>query len=110
VKHFDSVSQLTIAQIQAAVCSEWQIDAHEMRSFRRGKDVSLARQTAIYLARELTLLSYPGIARAFGRADHTSILWAVNRVSQRMVDDPAYAVRVIALRNQLDAQELVEEF
>ena len=41
-----------------------------------------ARQTAMYLCRELTDLSLPKIGRAFGGRDHTTVLHACRKIAE----------------------------
>jgi chromosomal replication initiator protein len=43
-----------------------------------------ARQVAMYVMRELTDLSYPAIAREFGGRDHTTVIYAVDKIGAQM--------------------------
>ena len=45
-----------------------------------------ARQVAMYIFRELTDLSYPGIAREFGGRDHTTVIHAVEKIKGLMAE------------------------
>ena len=45
------------------------------------------RQLAMYLAREVTGESLPAIGRSFGGRDHTTVLHACRRASQRIAAD-----------------------
>jgi chromosomal replication initiator protein len=45
-----------------------------------------ARQIGMYVMRELTDLSYPRIAEAFGGRDHTTVMYAVDKVKQQMTE------------------------
>ncbi len=75
-----------------------------LRSHRQQPALSRARQSAAWLCRQHTCLSYPNIGRWLGDRDHTSIIYACRRVdaviaSQRVVetDDPAQqAARLLA--------------
>ena len=60
-----------------------------------------ARQTAMYLCRELTDLSLPKIGRAFGGRDHTTVMHALDRVKALMVEDKAMFDQVTALSQNL---------
>ncbi|MBT8193412.1 MAG: chromosomal replication initiator protein DnaA [Acidimicrobiia bacterium] len=60
-----------------------------------------ARQTAMYLCRELTDLSLPKIGRAFGGRDHTTVMHALDRVKALMVEDKATFDQVTALSQNL---------
>ncbi len=60
-----------------------------------------ARQTAMYLCRELTDLSLPKIGRAFGGRDHTTVMHALDRVKALMIEDKAMFDQVTALSQNL---------
>jgi chromosomal replication initiator protein len=52
----------------------------------RQRPLVTARQTAMFVFRELTDLSYPSIARLFGGRDHTTVIHAVEKI-QRMMSE-----------------------
>ncbi|NNF11301.1 MAG: chromosomal replication initiator protein DnaA [Acidimicrobiia bacterium] len=60
-----------------------------------------ARQTAMYLCRELTDLSLPKIGRAFGGRDHTTVMHALDRVKTLMVEEKTTFDQVTALSQNL---------
>ena len=47
-----------------------------------------ARNIAVYLARRLTALSYADIGRGLGHRDHTTIMHAERRLTERLSHDP----------------------
>ena len=50
----------------------------------RTKNVALARQIAMYLAREMTSMSLVDIGEVFGGRDHTTVMHAYTRISGEM--------------------------
>jgi chromosomal replication initiator protein len=56
----------------------------EIRGKSRRRPLVVARQISMYVARELTDLSYPAIAREFGGRDHTTVIHAVEKISGLM--------------------------
>ncbi len=52
----------------------------------RRRPLVTARQIGMYVMRELTDLSYPRIAEAFGGRDHTTVMYAVDKIKQRMTE------------------------
>ena len=69
----------------------------EMTGDKRTRRIVGPRQVAMYLSRELTDASLPAIGRAFGGRDHTTVMYAVQKVANQMggegevltaVDDP----------------------
>ncbi len=57
-----------------------------LRGKSRQRPLVTARQTAMYVFRELTDLSYPAIARLFGGRDHTTVIHAVDKI-QRLIKE-----------------------
>jgi chromosomal replication initiator protein len=62
----------------------WTIDDICGKSRRR--PLVTARQTGMYVMRELTDLSYPRIAETFGGRDHTTVMYAVDKIKQQMTE------------------------
>ncbi|GDX34056.1 hypothetical protein LBMAG16_08870 [Actinomycetes bacterium] len=58
----------------------------EIKGKSRQRPLVTARQTAMYVVRELTELSYPAIARLFGGRDHTTVIHAVEK-TQRVIKE-----------------------
>ena len=55
-----------------------------LRGKSRQRPLVTARQTAMYVFRELTDLSYPAIAKLFGGRDHTTVIHAVDKIQRLM--------------------------
>ena len=55
-----------------------------LRGKSRQRPLVTARQTAMYVFRELTDLSYPAIARLLGGRDHTTVIHAVDKIQRLM--------------------------
>ena len=77
----------TVEEIQAATCERLGISAEALSSPDRSARVAWARQVAMYLARELTDATLPAIGRAFGGRNHTTVLHACRRTSERIARD-----------------------
>ncbi len=52
----------------------------------RRRPLVTARQIGMYVFRELTDYSYPRIAEEFGGRDHTTVMYAVDKVKQQMTE------------------------
>jgi chromosomal replication initiator protein len=77
---------VTVADIQAVVGEAFGVSVADIRSARRSQQYVRPRQIAMYLARELTDQSLPRIGDGFCR-DHTTVLYAVRRVTERIRED-----------------------
>jgi chromosomal replication initiator protein len=74
---------ITMNTIQNQVCKAFGIKHKEIISRSRKKQVALARQVAMYLARNYTELTLQNIARSFNRR-HGTVLYAVGQIDQAM--------------------------
>ena len=52
----------------------------------RRRPLVTARQIGMYVFRELTDYSYPRIAEEFGGRDHTTVMYAVDKIKQQMAE------------------------
>ena len=91
----------TIDEIQKKVSEYFNISVKELQSSRRARTVARPRQIAMYLAKQLTSRSLPEIGRKFDR-DHTTVMHAVRKVEELIVEDQALAESVDALRRSLE--------
>ena len=94
--------KISIQEIQKRVCEHYNIRIAEMSSARRARNIARPRQIAMYLAKQLTSKSLPDIGRHFGDRDHTTVMHAVNRVSELIGQDAAFAEDVDLLRRMLE--------
>jgi chromosomal replication initiator protein len=92
---------VNIATIQQHVAASFGVPIIEMASARRSRSVARPRQIAMFLARQLTTHSLPEIGREFGNRDHTTVMWAIERVEQLSTDDQGFAARIADLRDEL---------
>jgi len=84
----DCIQQVTkpvdFQKIQECVANEFNVSLMELKSKRRSKNIVLSRQVAMYLSRKLTDASLPEIARVFGGKDHTTVLYAYNKIESEL--------------------------
>ncbi|MCJ7670844.1 MAG: chromosomal replication initiator protein DnaA, partial [Acidimicrobiia bacterium] len=52
----------------------------------RRRPLVTARQISMYVMRELTDYSYPRIGEAYGSRDHTTVMYAVDKIRQQMAE------------------------
>jgi chromosomal replication initiator protein len=93
----------SIADIKAAACEQFGVSAEELVSSQRTTRLAWPRQVAMYLARELTHESLPAIGREFGGRDHTTVLHAWRRTSEKISTNVSSRAAVDELRTRLSA-------
>ena len=77
--------------IFAAIEEELRVSSEDLKSNSRRREISQARQIAMYLMRQHTDLSLPKIGEAFGGKDHTTVMYSCDKVAQRRDKDPDVA-------------------
>ena len=75
---------VTAVEIVNAVSAYYKISADELYGKTRTSAIAMARQIAMYLCRTMTSLSLPKIGEIFGGKDHTTVLYAFNKISGEM--------------------------
>jgi chromosomal replication initiation ATPase DnaA len=75
---------ITTAAIRDAVAARYGLRPAAILSRTRGGAISPARHVAIYLATRLTKLSLPAIGERLGGLHHTSVIYAVRGIQQRL--------------------------
>lgn len=92
---------LTPERILTAVAERFGVRVDAMCGARRTRTVALPRQVSMYLLRQLTELSLVEIGRAFGGRDHTTVIYACDRVAEMVTRDEAFAERINGLISTL---------
>ena len=95
--------RVTIEEIQKRVAEHFNIRFADMHSARRSRAVARPRQVAMYLSKHLTSRSLPEIGRKFGGRDHTTVMYAVQKVEDLRQADPSFDEDVELLRRMLEA-------
>jgi chromosomal replication initiator protein len=75
---------ITAERILEATSTLFGMSREELLSSSRTRPLVNARQIAMYVCRELTDLSFPQIAKAFGKSDHTTVIHAVQKIEKQM--------------------------
>jgi len=79
--------QVSVENIQKTVADYYKIKVADMHSKKRSRNFSRPRQVAMTLTRELTNLSFPEIAEAFGGRHHTTIMHACDEIEHLRLND-----------------------
>jgi len=80
----------TIAGAMKVVCEHYRVTVDQLKSKRRTQDLALARQVAMYIARENVGATLTQIGRAFGGRDHTTVMHACKKINKLRRDDPLF--------------------
>ena len=88
--------------IQQAVAKEWGVTTEGLRSKTRTKNLTVPRQVAMHLMRELLGMQLVEIGAAFGGRDHSTVIHSLERVAAMAKEDPSFAQRLGKLRSALE--------
>src|SRR5262245_45627463 len=93
--------QLTPERIVAAVAERFGVKCEALCGMRRTRTISMPRQVAMYLMRQLTDLSLTEVGRFFGGRDHTTVLYACEKVAAQISSDEPFSEKINALISTL---------
>ncbi len=82
------VKEISIEKIQRRVADYFNIKPSDIIGKNRSRSIARPRQIAMYLSRKLTRHSFPEIGTFFGNKDHTTVLFAFNKIEKEMEEDP----------------------
>jgi chromosomal replication initiator protein len=93
---------LTVTTIQQVVAKEWGVTPEGLKSKTRTKILTVPRQIAMFLTRDLLQTQLIEIGNAFGGRDHSTVIHSIEKTTQRMSTDPTFKNRVYTLRTLLE--------
>ncbi|HEU4384900.1 MAG TPA: chromosomal replication initiator protein DnaA [Anaeromyxobacteraceae bacterium] len=91
----------SIERIQEAVAAHYGLTVAKLTSVSREQKVALPRQVAMYLCRELARETLQSIAEKFNKKDHTTVIAAVERIRELLVQEAEVRQAVTALTTRL---------
>lgn len=81
---------ITIDRIITEVSRFYNLKADELKSKKRTADVTLARQVAMYIIREITQVSLPYIGDEFSGRDHSTVHHAISKIEGQIEKNPSF--------------------
>jgi len=98
-----SQSAPSIDRVQEVVARRWGVTPEGLRSKARTKTLTVPRQVAMYLARDMLGMQLVEIGQAFGGRDHSTVIHSVDKVERQMMRDRTFKERVEMARQELSA-------
>jgi len=78
------------------------VSLEELKSNSRRREISRARQIAMYLMRQHTDLSLPRIGEKFGGKDHTTVIYSCDKVAKLLRTDRALNQTISLLSDRIN--------
>jgi chromosomal replication initiator protein len=98
----DAAEARVTPDLAISVAAEYfDVTADEIRSASRSRPLVTARQMAMYLCRELTDLSLPKIGERFGGRDHSTVIYATNKVREQLKESQSTYEQVRELTTRI---------
>lgn len=88
-------------RIAACVCRHYSYRLSDLRSNSRAKDLSFARQLAMYLMKKMTSRSLREIGSFLGRKDHSTVIHAFDRVEENAQKDSTLRTTIKHLEEEI---------
>ncbi len=92
---------LTMDDILRVTSRHYETDQQDLKSKGRRHELVVPRQVAMYLIRELTPHSYPEIGQFFSGRDHSTVMYAVQKVTEQLEQDRELEGRVRDIKEEL---------
>ena len=94
-------TKVTMDDILHHVSGFYEVPIDALVGPRRSRDIAVARQVAMYLARDLTEMSLPQIGQALGGRDHTTIMHGCDKISALFEKDDGMRRQILDIKKRL---------
>jgi len=99
----ETETSLTITSIQQIVAKEWGVTPEGLRSKTRTKMLTIPRQIAMFLTRDLLGIQLVEIGNAFGGRDHSTVIHSIDKTTETLRSDPVFKARLYKIRGILES-------
>ena len=97
----ESDKEISIEHVAKATAQYFRIPLADLKSKGRSQDITKARHIAMYLARKIANGKQQEIGAFFGGRDHSSVIHAVNTISERVKTDSALSKDINSIESNL---------
>jgi chromosomal replication initiator protein len=97
----ESDKDITMDQISKATAQYFRIPLADLKSKSRSQEITKARHIAMYLARKIANSKQQEIGEYFGGRDHSSVIHAVNTISEKMKNDSSLSKDINSIETSL---------
>ena len=80
-------SRVDVGLIQREAAKAFEVTVESLRGKRRTSSIAFARQVAMYLTKQLTPMTLIEIGRNFGNRDHSTVLYAIDKITTLRRED-----------------------
>lgn len=93
---------ITSEYIKEVTAKYFNITVEDMNSKKRTRSISLPRQVAMYITREITDLSLPRIGEEFGGRDHSTVIHACSKIAEEMTTNTDFKNLIVRIEREIN--------
>lgn len=97
----ENEKEITIESVAKATAQYFRVPVADLKSKGRSQDITKARHVAMYLARKVVNAKQQEIGAYFGGRDHSSVIHAVNAISEKVKTDSSLSKDINAIESNL---------
>jgi len=97
-----TIKRILPLDVIKAVCSYYNLPRARLKSKRRTSSISLPRQITMFLLRKKLNLKFEEIAHILKRKDHTTVIYAVDKITGLLARDPLLKQEIDQILKSLD--------
>ena len=97
-------SEIQPQRVVDLVAASFNLTTERLISRDRSRAVALPRQIAMYLLRREADISLPQIGKILGGRDHTTVIYAIDKITDLLESDENLRRQVVQIRQKLHSQ------
>lgn len=98
---FKSTSVVNVSAVVKVVSEAYEVSVEDIKSDKRARAISEARQVAMWMARQLTGESYENIGAELGGRDHSTVYYGIGKIEKRLLEDKSYSYKLERLKKDI---------
>ncbi len=97
----DEKKELNVELIISVVAEHFNVNADDLASKKKSQDIVFPRQIAMYLSRHLTDTSLKQIGTILGKRDHTTVMYAIEKIEKDILTNESTKNTVEILKKKI---------
>ena len=103
-EQYNNKKSITLKDIEEVIISHYNVSRNDIQSGNKSKNIALARQVCMYLAKTLTDSSYQEIGKYFGNKRHTTVIFAIKKVKEKYKGSVEFKLQIEGLVRMVKKQ------
>jgi chromosomal replication initiator protein len=99
LQHAEAHSPVSAQDIIRRVAAYFSLSPEEITGRQRKPALVFARQTAMYLCRDILGVSYPALGQIFGGKDHSTVIYGIRKIEKYIVTHKNAHTEITELKN-----------